>query len=124
MRTSLASLTLRGFKTIRELEEFEPGQLTVLIGPNGAGKTNLLAFFRMLSRTVAPPGDLQAYIAEQGGANSLLHDGPEKTQVIESVLRFQTELGTDSYGFRLHYAQGDTLVFFNEWIRREELGVV
>ena len=40
-------MTLRGFKTIRELKDFEPGQMTVLIGPNGAGKTNFLSFFRM-----------------------------------------------------------------------------
>ena len=49
MRTRLESITLKGFKTIRELDDFRPGQLTVLIGPNGAGKSNFLSFFRMLS---------------------------------------------------------------------------
>jgi len=65
--THLASLTVRGFKTIRDLTEFPPGQITMLIGPNGAGKSNLLSFFRLLSRAVAPPGGLQAFVAEQGG---------------------------------------------------------
>jgi predicted ATPase len=47
MRPTLTSLTIRGFKTIRELKDFDPGRLTVLIGPNGGGKSNLLSFFRM-----------------------------------------------------------------------------
>ena len=66
MNNSLARLTLRGFKTIRELDDFEPGRLTMLIGPNGAGKTNFISFFRMLSWALVPPGQLQIYVAEQG----------------------------------------------------------
>jgi predicted ATPase len=63
MRPTLTSLTIRGFKTIRELKDFDPGRITVLIGPNGAGRSNLLSFFRMLSRALTPPGELQTYIA-------------------------------------------------------------
>lgn len=43
MRPHLASLTLRGFKTVKEPAKFELGQLAVLIGPNGVGKTNLIS---------------------------------------------------------------------------------
>src|ERR1039458_10004446 len=64
-RPSLSRLTLRGYKTIRELNPFEPGIITVLIGPNGAGKNNFISFFRMLSWTLAPPGNLQTYVAEK-----------------------------------------------------------
>ena len=53
MRSKLQKLTLKGFKTIREMKDFEPGPLTVLIGPNGAGKSNFISFFRMLSWTLA-----------------------------------------------------------------------
>ncbi|MDE0143037.1 MAG: AAA family ATPase [Caldilineaceae bacterium] len=48
MRTRLDAITIKGFKTIRELNDFRPGSLTVLIGPNGAGKSNFLSFFHML----------------------------------------------------------------------------
>lgn len=49
MRQRLDKITVRGFKTVRDLTDFEPGSLTVLIGPNGAGKSNLISFFRLLS---------------------------------------------------------------------------
>ena len=52
MRTRLDAITLKGFKTIRELDDFRPGQLTVLIGPNGAGKSNFISFFGLLKSMV------------------------------------------------------------------------
>jgi predicted ATPase len=110
-------MTLRGFKTIRELKDFEPGRITVLIGPNGAGKTNFISFFRMLSWALNSPGDLQTHVAEQGGASMLLHDGPAKTREIEAVLEIRTEGGSNEYGFRLFHAAGDILVFADEWFR-------
>jgi predicted ATPase len=117
MRPSLARLTLCGFKTIRELKDFEPGRVTMLIGPNGAGKTNFISFFRMLSWALNSPGNLQTYVAEQGGASSLLHDGPARTREIEAVFGMLTDAGSNEYGFRLFHAAGDTLVFADEWYR-------
>src|SRR6266852_3596591 len=115
MRPRLSRLSLRGFKTIRELENFEPGNLTVLIGPNGAGKSNFISFFRLQSWALAPPGQLQVHLAEQGGASALLHDGPSVTQRIEAVLTLTTDRGRNEYGFWLSYAAGDTLIFTAEW---------
>ena len=37
MRTRLDAITLKGFKSIRELIDFRPGSLTVLIGPQRRG---------------------------------------------------------------------------------------
>ncbi|MGO9227855.1 MAG: AAA family ATPase [Bryobacteraceae bacterium] len=130
--THLASLTLRGFKTIRDLTDFQPGQITMLIGPNGAGKSNFISFFRLLSWALTPPGGLQTRIAEQGGASALLHDGPSKTRQVEMSMRFETDRGSNEYGCRLFHAAGDTLVFADEWCvfqptglyrRRTQLGV-
>jgi predicted ATPase len=67
MRPHLQKVSLRGFKTIRELKDFEPGALTVLVGPNGAGKSNFMSFFRLLSWALAPPGGLQEHVAKLGG---------------------------------------------------------
>ncbi|HPC96102.1 MAG TPA: AAA family ATPase [Sedimentisphaerales bacterium] len=123
MRNRLQKLTLRGFKTIRNLEDFEPGALTVLIGPNGAGKSNLISFFRMLSWALASPGGLQIHVAELGGASALLHDGPEITREIEAYLTIVTDAGENEYTFRLVYAAGDTLIYTDERYRfsRSEL---
>jgi hypothetical protein len=93
-RPCLAQITLRGFKTIRDLADFEPGNLTVLIGPNGAGKSNFISFFRLLSWALAPPGQLQFYIQDQGGASALLHQGASVTQQIEAVLNAQNGSGS------------------------------
>lgn len=90
-RARLDSITVRGFKTIRELKDFRPGPLTVLIGANGAGKSNFLSFFRMLSWALAPSGGLQEYVAKAGGASALLSDGPEQTPCIEGGLSLCTD---------------------------------
>jgi predicted ATPase len=111
----LTKITIRGFKTLRDVTDFEPGRLTVLIGPNGAGKSNFISLFRLLSRMLASPGQLQVHVASQGGANVLLHDGASVTSQIEAVLTLATNRGQNEYGFRLSYAAGDTLLFTDEW---------
>ena len=45
---ALDQITLKGFKSIRELKDFKLEKLNVLVGANGAGKSNLVDFFRML----------------------------------------------------------------------------
>ncbi len=117
MAATLDGLTVRGFKTIRNLENFAPGRITVLIGPNGAGKSNFVSFFRLLSWMVATPGNLQVHVAESGGASSILHGGPGKTREIEVKLDLRTELGRNDYEFRLFHAAGDTLIFAEERYR-------
>jgi predicted ATPase len=117
MRPRLTSVTLHGFKTIRDLVAFEPGGLTVLIGPNGAGKSNFISFFRMLSWALVPPGQLQLYVAEQGGATALLHHGASVTQQITASLTLTTDQGRNEYSFRLFHAAGDILIFAEEGFR-------
>ncbi len=122
MRPHLDSITLRGFKTIRELKEFALRPLNVLIGPNGAGKSNFISFFRLLSWALAPPGGLQEHVAKLGGASALLHDGPERTSYIEAQLGLVTDVGKNEYSFRLAHASGDTLIFTEEKYRFSRFG--
>ena len=119
MRPSLTRLTLRGFKTIRELKDFEPGRITVLIGANGAGKSNFLSFFRMLSWALTPPGELQSYVLRQGGASTLLHDGPAKTREIEAVLEIRSAPDL-VYRVRLSHAVEDTLILADDLMLAED----
>lgn len=117
MAQRLKSITLRGFKTFKELDDFQPGAITVLIGPNGAGKSNFISFFRLLSWALVPPGQLQEHVARLGGASAILHDGPERTRDIEAHLLLSTEAGQNDYSFRLAYAAGDTLIYTEEKFR-------
>ena len=120
MSVRLAKLTLRGFKSIRELVDFEPAPINVLIGVNGAGKSNLISFFRMLSWMMS--GSLQEYVARRGGANRLLHDGAETTPQIEALLELETERGTNEYKFRLVHVAEDALMFAEEAYRFSRRG--
>ena len=117
MRNRLHAITIKGFKTIHELNGFEPGPLTVLIGPNGAGKSNFISFFRMMSWMLADPDNLQVHVAQHGGASRLLHDGPAVTREIEAQLTIETASGENQYAFRLFFAAGDTLIFADERYR-------
>ncbi len=117
MRNRLEKITLKGFKSILSLIDFEPRPLNVLIGPNGAGKSNFISFFRLMSWALADSENLSEYVGRQGGASKLLHDGPDRTREIETEMTIQTETGKSQYGFRLVYAAGDTFIYADERYR-------
>ena len=121
-RNRLERITLRGFKTIRALIDFEPRSRTVLIGPNGAGKSNFISFFRMMSWALSGPGKLAHHVGLQGGSRRILHDGPAHTREIAAELAIRTAAGENEYAFRLFHAAGDTLVFADERYRFSRTG--
>ena len=123
MKQRLTRITLRGYKTIRALEGFEPGAITVLIGPNGSGKSNFISFFRLLSWALATPGNLRTHVAELGGASGVLHDGPETTRELEAALTMTSKAGENEYRFRLVHGAGDTLMFAEEAFRFSRSGL-
>ena len=124
MRSRLDSMTIKGFKTIRELDDFSPRDLTVLIGPNGVGKSNFISFFRMMVHMMGPGAQqLQLHVALNGGASKLLHDGPSNTTEIEAQFTMGTkdtegnQNDKTQYAFNLAFAAGDTFVFADEKYR-------
>ena len=48
MKGSLKKISISGFKSIRELNEFELKNLNVIIGANGAGKSNFIQFLKII----------------------------------------------------------------------------
>ena len=121
-RSRLERITLKGFKSIRELTDFEPRSRTVLIGPNGAGKSNFISFFRMMSWALSGPDKVALHVSQQGGSRRLLHDGPARTREIKAELTIRTPAGRNQYAFRLFHAAGDTLVFADERYRFSRAG--
>ena len=107
----LDRLDIRGFKSIRALDGFEPRALNVLIGPNGAGKSNFIDLFRMLGRMA--DRSLQIFVAEQDGPDALLFGGRRRTKRIEAKFQF----GTTTYRFSLVPA-GSRLIFDSEETER------
>lgn len=91
----LDKVTIRGFKSIEKLEDFELGSLNVLIGANGAGKSNFVEFFRLLRAMVEQR--LQAYARTHGPSDGWFFNGPKVTKQIEIDLVF----GRNRYPFTL-----------------------
>ena len=116
MVKALDSLTIIGFKSIRALEDFKLTSLNVLIGGNGAGKSNFIDFFRMLRAMMALPlpgltsANLKAYIADGGGSDDFLFNGPKITQQIEIETRF----GPNGYRFKLSPTADETFIINDE----------
>ena len=104
MGIPIKKLTIRGFKSIRELNEFELRPLNILIGGNGAGKSNFVDFFRFLREMVE--GRLQIAVRERGGADRILFRGVKMTENLHSFIQFGLN---GYYFFDLHHAPMDTL---------------
>lgn len=113
----LTKLELRGFKTIKTLDNLSLGRLNVLVGANGSGKSNFISFFRMMNWMLGASGNLQFFVGRSGGANALLHDGASVTPQIEARLEFETARGFNEYALRLFHAAPDTLIFADERYR-------
>lgn len=92
---TLDQITLRGFKSIRDLIDFKLHKLNLLVGANGAGKSNLVDFFRML-RAMAD-GGLQKFITNSGGPDGFFFNGPKETKQITAHLKF----GRNEFRFSL-----------------------
>lgn len=86
MGSSLDKLTIKGFKSIRELNDFQLNDLNIFIGGNGAGKSNLIEFFRLLRNII--DGNLNEYIRSGGGISDYLHNGRKVTRKLEFEMRF------------------------------------
>lgn len=108
MKTPLDKLTIRGFKSIRDLEDFELKNLNIIVGANGAGKSNLISFFKMLRALI--DGNLNRYVRDSGGARDLLFNGQKMTQRME----FSTSFGNRGFRFSLVPTPADSCAIEDE----------
>lgn len=106
--SSVRSLTVTGYKSIRELREFPLNDLNVLIGANGAGKSNFIGVFRLLGEIVEER--LQIFVQTQGGPDALLHGGRAQTERLHAEFYF----ARNGYQFDLIPTADNRLVFEKE----------
>ena len=109
----LNSLSVSGYKSIKNMEHLELKNLNILIGANGAGKSNFISLFRLLN--AISNEELQLYTQVQGGPDSLLHFGRKNTDKIHVECYFNKY----AYLFDLISTNNNRLVF-----KREELDIV
>jgi predicted ATPase len=116
-RIEIEKITIRGFKSIRVLNDFRPRKINVFIGQNGAGKSNFIGFFKFLSNMLGGTGNLSAYTALNGGASTFLFDGAEETPQLSASMALRSETGLNEYKFRLAHAASDTFIYTEEQFR-------
>lgn len=104
----LDKLTIKGFKSIRDLDDFKLTKLNVIIGANGSGKSNLISFFKMLRDFIE--GNLNRFVSNNGGIDDLLYKGRESATRME----FSTMFGIRGYRFNIVANQDDTCRIENE----------
>ncbi len=102
------SLTITGYKSIRELREFPLNNLNVLIGANGAGKSNFISLFRLLNEMYEQ--QLQIYVQKQGGPDALLHFGRNTSERLHAEFYF----ANNGYKFNLVPTADNRLIFEQE----------
>lgn len=107
--SGVRSLTVTGYKSIRELRGFELRNLNVLIGANGAGKSNFISLFRLLSEMYEQR--LQLFVQTQGGPDAMLHFGRQTTERLLAEFYFEP----NGYKFDLVPTNDNRLVFEWEW---------
>lgn len=109
MGQAISKLTIKGYKSIRNLENFELRNLNILIGPNGSGKSNFIEFFSFL-REISK-GRSQYFVEHQGGADRILHFGSKITKELIGSITSSTIL---SWEFKLFPSKIDKLLFYEE----------
>lgn len=104
----LEKLTVRGFKSLRCVENIELARMSVLLGPNAVGKSNLvdaiqvlsrLATSRTLSEALSEPlrgYPIEAFTFPAGGLSSLLQQ-PSAVFEIDATLK----IGKERFRYRI-----------------------
>jgi predicted ATPase len=106
--SKLDSITIKGYKSIQNLENFKLTNLNILLGANGAGKSNFISVFKFLSQMYEQK--LQDYVKTSGGPDALLHYGRKKTQQIDMEFYF----ANNGYEFSLKTTLDNRLFFTEE----------
>lgn len=95
MSGKIDQITIKGFKSIRELVDFKLNDLNVIVGANGAGKSNFIQIFRMV-HAMSLKG-FQEFVLKAGGADAFPFNGLKETSQVQVGFVF----GSNSYRFSL-----------------------
>src|SRR5215475_6161358 len=108
----LESISIKGFKSIAELEKLPLSAINVVIGPNGSGKSNFIGVFSFLHAVRA--GHLQDYVVKAGGADKVLYFGSKVTEKLSIRIAFQNE--KNQYELELKPTEADELIPSSETV--------
>lgn len=98
----IKSITIKNYKTIKNLENFPLRNINILIGANGAGKSNFLSFFDFVKELAR--NNLEQYVARYDGQDRFLHYGREVSDFIYGNITANDN--SSSYEFKLNKTDG------------------
>ncbi|MCP5063883.1 MAG: AAA family ATPase, partial [Ignavibacteriae bacterium] len=101
------SIKIKNFKSVKEVT-LELRNINILIGSNGVGKSNFIQFFNLLNNIVSQ--NLQNYVTEKGGADSLLFFGRKHSESFIGDISF----GINEYEFELKPTSDNNFYFDKE----------
>jgi predicted ATPase len=105
----LDRIIVENYRSIRYLD-LHLNSLNVFIGANGSGKSNFISVFKFLNKIINK--QLQVYVGESGGADSILYFGRKKSDHLIIKLSFADE--SNGYEFGLIPNAEDRFVFQEE----------
>jgi len=113
----ISEISIRGFRSLKDIERLQLPQLTVLIGANGVGKSSFIRFFEMLGWMLRAQ-NLQEFVVRKGGGDDQFFMGSRVTPQIKAELRIATGKGFNDYRVEMaHLSAGDTLMLTHEAYR-------
>lgn len=105
----IKNISIANYKSIKQLDNFELGNISILIGSNGVGKSNFISFLILLKQIANK--NLQGYVAEKAGANNFLHFGRKISQHLSGNIVFDSN---NAYQIELKPDSEDAFYFSNE----------
>ena len=84
---------IKGFKSIKSIENLEVRSINILIGANGVGKSNFIDVFDLID--LIREGSISSYSQQEGGADNILCFGSKITDKMSIELSFFD----DVYGY-------------------------
>ena len=122
MQNTLDYISIKGFRSIREINKLELRPINILIGANGSGKSNFVSTFSFLNAIRS--GRLQAYTEQKGGANSIAHFGSKITPEVEIEVSFRDNVNgysilLESTDLDKFYLKGESCWFWDQHHHKE-----
>ena len=112
----IKSISIDGFKSIKELKYLELEKLNVIVGANGAGKSNFIQIFRMLD--AMSHDRFQEFILKNGGADAFPFCGLKVTSEIKIEFEFMSDSsfsrGANFYRFSMSPNNEEQMVLYEE----------
>lgn len=112
----ICSVTIEGFRSLKNIQNLVLPPLTVLIGANGAGKSTLIRFFEMLSWMLRTKS-LQEFVLRHGGGDDQFFMGARVTPIIRAEVCAELDDMGFKYEFELDYlpAKDSVLIRGEHW---------